>query len=144
MGEEDISREIRRPQMDLLSSRISVIREVRDAMTEFQRKIGERGRIVAEGRDMGTVVFPDAEHKFFVTASLEIRAERRYRERVDRGENVSRTDVEKELKQRDVQDTTRSIAPLRPAEDAIIIDNSALSPEQVVEEILMKMKKGKE
>jgi cytidylate kinase len=143
MGEEDISSAIRTPEMDMLSSRVSAIGEVRTAMTELQRKIGKRGGLVAEGRDMGTVVFPDADHKFFLTASPEIRAERRYRERVDRGESVSKTEVEMELRKRDNQDKTRSIAPLVPAEDAKIIDSTRLNPEQIVEEILICVKKEK-
>lgn len=141
LGKEDISLDIRSPEMDILSSRISAIREVREAMTEFQRKIGEKGGLVAEGRDMGTVVFPDVDHKFFITASLEVRAERRYRERIGRGETVSRAEVERELRKRDDQDENRAIAPLSPAKDAKIIDTTTLSPEQVVEEILLKIEK---
>lgn len=139
IGEEDISSKIREPEMDMLSSRISAIKEVREAMTELQRKTGIAGRLVAEGRDMGTVVFPDADYKLFITASPEVRAERRYAERVKRGESVLKGEVEAELKIRDEQDKTRPIAPLRPAEDAIIIDTTTLGIEQVVEEILMKL-----
>ncbi len=141
LGNEDISLAIRSPEMDILSSRISAIREVREAMTEIQRKIGKKGGLVAEGRDMGTVVFPDVDHKFFITASLEVRAERRYRERIGRGETVSRAEVERELRKRDDQDKNRAIAPLSPAKDAKIIDTTTLSPEQVVEEILLKIEK---
>jgi len=140
MGEEGISLAIRTPEMDMLSSRISAIGEVRTAMTELQRKIGKGGRLVAEGRDMGTVVFPDADHKFFITASPEVRAERRYRERVHRGESVSKTEVELDLRKRDNQDKTRSIAPLVPAKNAKVIDTTRLNPEQVVEEILNDIK----
>jgi len=143
IGEEDISSAIRTPEMDMLSSRVSAIGEVRTAMTELQRKIGKGGGLVAEGRDMGTVVFPDADHKFFLTASPEIRAERRYRERVDRGESVSKTEVEMELRKRDNQDKTRSIAPLVPAEDAKVIDSTRLNPDQIVDQILICVKKEK-
>ena len=136
IGEEDVSLAIRTPEMDMLSSEISAIKEVRKAMTELQRKIGRAGSLVAEGRDMGTVVFPNAEHKFFLTASAEVRAKRRYQERISRGETISLKEVEKDLKQRDHQDETRSTAPLRPAKDAIIIDTTALSPDQVLEKIL--------
>jgi cytidylate kinase len=127
----------------MLSSRVSAIREVRESMTELQREIGKKGRLVAEGRDMGTVVFPDAEHKFFLTASQGVRAQRRYEERISRSENVSREEVEIELRKRDDQDKTRAIAPLRSAKDAQIIDTTTLNPGQVVEEILMKIKKEK-
>lgn len=144
IGAEDISDEIRRPEIDMLSSKISAIKEVRDAMTGLQRRIGMKGGIVAEGRDMGTVVFPDADHKFFLTASSDIRAERRYKERVDRGECISMEQVETELKKRDEQDRTRIIAPLKPAVDAIIIDTTALGINEVVDEMLGRVgKKGK-
>jgi cytidylate kinase len=137
LGQEDITKAIRSPRMDLLSSRVSAIREVREAMTELQRRIGENAHgLVAEGRDMGTVVFKDAEFKFYVTASQAVRAERRYQERHQRGESPARADVEREIKQRDDQDTNRALAPLRPAEDAIRIDSSALTPTEVVDVML--------
>ncbi|MBW2609712.1 MAG: (d)CMP kinase [Deltaproteobacteria bacterium] len=138
---EDVSLAIRRPEMDMLSSGISAVREVREAMTELQRNIGKTGGLVAEGRDMGTVVFPDADYKFFITATPEVRAERRYLERTGRGESISRDEVEIDLRKRDEQDKTRSIAPLRPAEDAVVIDTTTLGIGQVIEEILLKMGK---
>ncbi len=136
IGEEDISLSIRTPEIDMLSSEISAVKEVREAMADLQRKIGQAGHLVAEGRDMGTVVFPNAEHKFFLTAPIEVRAKRRYLERVNRGETISLNEVEKDLKQRDYQDETRAIAPLRPAKDARIIDTTTLKPDQVLEKIL--------
>jgi cytidylate kinase len=132
IGEEDVSKAIRSPEMDLLSSEVSAVKEVRNAMTALQRRIGRKGRLVAEGRDMGTVVFPEAEHKFFLTAAAEIRVERRYRERLGRGEPVLREEVERDLRRRDEQDSRRSIAPLMPAADAVIIDTSELDPDQVL------------
>jgi cytidylate kinase len=140
IGEEDVSSAIRSPEMDLLSSRISAIQEVREAMTRLQRKIAVDKNVVAEGRDMGSVVFPGAEFKFFVTASPEARVERRYKERIKRGETVLREDVEKELLRRDAQDKARSIAPLIPAPDAEIIDTTFLDPAGVVGTILEAMK----
>ena len=142
MGQEDVSAAIRSPRMDLLSSRISAIKEVREAMTELQRRIGENAHgLVAEGRDMGTVVFKDAEFKFYVTASQAVRAERRYKERKERGESPSRADVEREIEQRDEQDTNRAIAPLRPAEDAIRIDSSKLTPTEVLDVVLSHIRR---
>ncbi len=141
IGEEDITSAIREQEMDMLSSKVSAIQAVRVAMTELQRRIGESGKVVAEGRDMGTVVFPDADHKLFITASLEARAERRYRERLGRGESISREEVENELRKRDEQDKSRSIAPLRPAKDAIIIDTTELGIGNVVDEALRKIGK---
>lgn len=139
IGDEDVSEEIRKPDMDMMSSTISAVKEVREAMTELQRRIGMEGDLVAEGRDMGTVVFPDAKYKFFLTASLEIRVERRYTERMGRNEYVSKERVEAELKRRDEQDKSRPIAPLRPARDATIIDTTTLGIDQVVEEILQNI-----
>jgi CMP/dCMP kinase len=136
IGEEDVSAEIRKPEMDMLSSTISAIKEVREAMTELQRKIGMAEGLVAEGRDMGTVVFPDADYKFFITASPEVRAERRYAERLGRSESVSMEEVDADIRKRDEQDKTRLIAPLRPAKDAITIDTTSLGIDQVAEKIL--------
>lgn len=139
LGRDDVSEEIRTPEMDLLSSSVSAVREVREAMTEVQRRIGAQGNVVAEGRDMGTVVFPESRRKFFITASRAVRAERRYRERVARGEKVDRQRVEEELERRDRQDESRDIAPLRPAADALLVDTSEMSIDGVVTLILERI-----
>lgn len=136
INNEDVSVEIRKPEMDMLSSSVSAVMEVRKAMTALQRKIGENGGLVAEGRDMGTVVFPHADFKFFITAAPEIRAQRRYIERIDRNEKVSREDVEADIRKRDEQDQSRKLAPLKPAEDAVMINTSEIGIEQVLEKIL--------
>jgi cytidylate kinase len=136
---EDISSSIRSPEMDMASSKVSAVGEVRKAMTGLQRKMAKGMTLVAEGRDMGTVVFPDAKHKFYLTASLEIRTERRHKERLERGETVSRALVESQLKKRDHQDKTRTIAPLRAADDAKIIDTTEMTPEQVLGAILCQL-----
>jgi len=141
LGGEDVTSAIRSPEMDMLSSKISAVKEVRDAMKALQRKMGRKGRMVAEGRDMGTVVFPDADYKFFITASQEIRAKRRFKERRDRGEKVSMAEVAEELKKRDNQDTNREIAPLRPAKDAEVVDTTALNQNEVADLILKEIKK---
>jgi cytidylate kinase len=140
LGNEDISVAIRSPEMDLLSSQVSAVREVREAMTELQRRMAKGLKLVAEGRDMGTVVFPDAKHKFFLTASPEVRAGRRYNERLGRGESVSRSLVEAEMRRRDQQDKRRSLAPLKPAKEAKVIDSTTLTVEQIVEEIISDLK----
>ncbi|MBW1788132.1 MAG: (d)CMP kinase [Deltaproteobacteria bacterium] len=142
LGEEDISQAIRSPEMDMLSSAVSAVREVRVAMTILQRKLAKGALVVAEGRDMGTVVFPGSVNKFFLTASPEIRAERRYRERLGKGEAVSPADVQSEMRKRDRQDSTRALAPLKAARDALIIDSSELTPVRVVEEICRHLKRG--
>jgi cytidylate kinase len=135
LKEEDISEAIRSPEMDMLSSAISAVKEVREAMTLLQRRIAEQGDVVAEGRDMGTVVFPEADCKFFLDAAPGVRARRRYLERLERGEPVSWEEVEKELRKRDDQDRTRALAPLFPAKDAVIVDTTTLSLEEVVEKM---------
>jgi len=139
IGDEDVTSAIRSPEMDMLSSSISAVKEVRDAMTTMQRKIGMAGSLVAEGRDMGTVVFPDAEYKFFITASVSERARRRHLERITRGESISIEKVEEELRKRDEQDSGRAIAPLRPADDAEIIDTTGIEIDQVIEAIIKKI-----
>ena len=136
---EDISSSIRSPEMDMASSKVSAVGEVRKAMTGLQRKMAKGMTLVAEGRDMGTVVFPEAKHKFYLTASLEIRTERRHKERLERGETVSRALIESQLKKRDHQDKTRTIAPLRAADDAKIIDTTEMTPEQVLGAILYQL-----
>lgn len=137
IGKEDISLKIRQPEMDMLASTISAVKEVRKAMTDLQRKIGLSGGLVAEGRDMGTVVFPDADFKFFITASPEIRAKRRYEERIARNEKVERADVEADIIKRDEQDQSRALAPLKPAEDAVIIDTSEMDIDRVIERMVL-------
>ena len=136
LGTRDITMEIRSPGIDLLSSSISAVREVRAAMTGLQRAMAEGTDVVAEGRDMGTVVFPDAVLKFFLTASAETRAERRYRERLARGESVCLDAVAEEMRRRDRQDSDRALAPLRPADDAVILDSTVSTVDEIVELIL--------
>ena len=133
----DVTPFIRTSEMDMLSSTISALPQVREAMLKLQRNIAKsHGKIVAEGRDMGTVVFPDACVKFFLTASANERARRRYFERVARGEKISLEDVQKELSKRDDQDQSRKIAPLKPAEDSVLIDSTELEIEGVVDKIM--------
>ncbi len=143
LGHEDISVAIRDPDMDMLASAVSAVKEVRAAMTGLQRRLAEGMGVVAEGRDMGTVVFPEARCKFYLTASPEVRAKRRYQERLERGEAVSLSKVEQDMVKRDGQDTERALAPLKPAEDAFIIDATFLSAEQVVDRILERLESVK-
>ena len=141
LGNEDVTQAIREPDMDLLASDASRLEVIRNAMTALQRKIGSQSLLVAEGRDMGTVVFPDARHKFYLDASTEVRVERRFQERENRGESISREKVREDLITRDHQDMNRTLAPLKPAEDALTIDTANLTPDQVVEKILKQLKK---
>jgi len=140
LGDEDVTEAIREPAIDLMASTVSAIDGVRKAMTRVQRKMGSQGPLVAEGRDMGTVVFPEAQHKFYLDASLEVRVNRRFLERQGRGESISRDRVREDLIKRDYQDMNRYLSPLKPAKDAKIIDTTELTPNEVVERIVRDMK----
>jgi len=141
MNGEDVSEAIRTPVMDMQASLVSSVYPVREKMTLLQRSIGDRGDIVAEGRDMGTVVFPDADIKFFLSADVAVRVERRYQERLAKGENISKEEIKKDILQRDKQDSSREIAPLTAAKDAIHIDSSKINAEEVIHLMLDKIKK---
>lgn len=136
LGGEDVSNEIRRPDMGMAASRISRHRAIREKLWSLQRRLGEKGGVVAEGRDMGTVVFPRADFKFFVTASAEERARRRYSELAQKGYQVDYNEVLEDVKKRDEQDSKRELAPLKSAEDAVLVDTTSLNIEQTVEKIL--------
>lgn len=129
---EDVTWAIRDPQVEKWVSKISAYAGVRNAMTQLQRQIGKRGKVVMVGRDIGTVVMPDADLKIYLDASLEERARRRHQELVQRGESVSLEEVLAGLKKRDQIDSSREIAPLKPAEDAIILNTDGLSIEEVL------------
>ena len=132
---EDVSSRLLFAEIEELVALIAKVAGVRQAMVSQQRKLAERGRVVMAGRDIGTVVLPWAELKIFLTASTEERARRRYRELLKRGENSSLETVLADLKKRDEMDINRTISPLKPAEDAIIINTENLSLEQVVDKI---------
>jgi cytidylate kinase len=137
---EDVSEKIREQEVGMMASLISRIREIREVLWAIQRKVGQEGSIVAEGRDTGSVVFPDADVKFYLDASLEERARRRYRELLSKDKNVTFQEVLEEVKKRDLQDQTREIAPLKIPEDAIFVDSTYLTPEEVVELMLEKIR----
>ena len=124
---EDVSRAIREPEISLCASDVSSLQEVRSFLLEMQRKFARENNVVMDGRDIGTVVLPDAELKIFLTASPEARARRRYKELLEKGQNVSFEEVLEDMKYRDEQDTTRAAAPLKKAEDAVEVDSSDLN-----------------
>jgi len=138
---EDVDRAIRTPELSLGASEVSTHRQVREAMVALQRKLGERGGLVLEGRDTGTVVFPDAEARFFLDAHAAVRALRRFRE-WGGGEKKPFEEVLREVLQRDIQDSTRELSPLRVAEGAICLDTTTLSVDEVVEEMLRRLPDG--
>ena len=131
MDGEDITWEIRSPDVDRNVSQVSIYGGVRQAMTQVQRQIGLRGDVVMVGRDIGTVVLPEADLKIYLDASVEARARRRFDECVARGEEVNYEVILTRMRDRDHLDSTRKIAPLRPAEDATILDSTAMDAEEV-------------
>jgi cytidylate kinase len=133
---EDVESQIRTLEVGNAASQISTIGFVRKAMVAQQQAMGKDKGLVMDGRDIGTVVFPKAELKLFLTASPEIRAKRRFDELVEKGQNPDFNDVFADVKDRDYRDTHRAESPLRQAEDAVVIDNSAMTREQQMEEVL--------
>ena len=133
---EDVSQAIRSMQVTENASAVSAVKYVREAMVEIQRNIGKKTNCVVEGRDIGTVVFPDAEFKIFMVADVKMRAERRLKELLEMGENWSLQEVMTDLKRRDEKDSTRSHSPLQKADEAIEIDTSMLSIDQQVGKII--------
>jgi cytidylate kinase len=128
----EISRAMAAPAIGDLASRLSAFAAVRARMRELQQAAGRDGGIVMEGRDIGTVIFPDAECKFYLTASAAVRAERRYAELAAQDATVTRAQVFAQLQERDRRDQKRALAPLKPAADAIMIDSSELAVDEVV------------
>jgi cytidylate kinase len=132
----NISTEIRKPAVASIVSKIAVLKEVRIKLVTTQQKLGEFGGIIMDGRDIGTVVFPKADIKLFVTAEPKIRAERRFKELLLNDQDTSLEDITANLEERDLIDTTREISPLVKAEDAIELDNSYLTRESQLQFVL--------
>jgi len=136
LNDEKINQQIRKAESGNFASIVAKIPEVRNKVNEILRKISDKMSTVIDGRDIGTVVLPDAEYKFFLTASAQERAERRYNELIGKGENVDYDLILKEIQQRDYNDSNRKIAPLKPAKDAIGIDTTSKNIEEVLKEIM--------
>ena len=133
VGLTDITWETRRPEVDANVSVVSAYAGVRRALSAQQRRIGQRGRVVMVGRDIGTVVLPEADLKIYLDASAEQRARRRFDEIVARGEKADYDEILSKVRARDRIDSTRAVAPLRPADDAVILDSDHLNADQVFE-----------
>ncbi len=133
---EDVESQIRTLEVGNGASQIAVIPEVRRYLVAQQQQMGKQGGIVMDGRDIGTVVFPKAELKLFLTASPEVRAERRYRELIEKGEQPVMADVLADVNDRDYRDTHRAESPLRQAEDAVVVDNSQMTREEQMKVII--------
>lgn len=136
LNNRDVTDEIRTESIAKIASLIAANKTVREGILDLQRSFLKKPGLVAEGRDMGTVVFPEAKNKFFLTASVQERADRRYKQLISKGFDVSIADLVVEIQERDFRDINRSISPLVPAANAVVIDTTKLSPSQVVEFIL--------
>jgi len=137
---EDVTAAIRTPAVAQAASKIAVIGGVRKVLVAEQRRAGERGGVVMEGRDIGSVVFPDAQLKIFLTASPEIRAERRWREHVQKGDAIDLARTLEEIHERDRRDYERSASPLVRAQDAVVVDSTAMEPEEVARLVVLLAK----
>ncbi|AKO64268.1 cytidylate kinase [Methylophilales bacterium MBRSG12] len=136
LNDRDVTDAIRTESIAKMASLIAAKKTVRESILDLQRSFLQKPGLVAEGRDMGTVVFPEAKHKFFLTATVEERASRRYKQLISKGFDVIMADLVDEIQERDFRDTNRTISPLVPAANAVIIDTTELSPSQVIEFIL--------
>ena len=136
MGQEDVSQLLRSEEAGAMASKVSQWPAVRASLRELQLSFRKLPGLVADGRDMGTVIFPDADMKVFLTANAATRAERRHKQLISKGISSSIDNLRADLEARDKRDSSRSVAPLRPAEDAVLLDNSALSIEASVEAVL--------
>lgn len=142
LDNEDVSGLIRTPEASMMASKISAISAVRAYLLDLQRSMAKSQNVIMDGRDIGTVVLPDAQVKIFLTASPEVRAERRYKELVEKGMNVNYDDILKDVIERDYNDTHRETAPLKPAEGCIMVDTTDIDFEQSVEKIISVIKEN--
>ncbi len=136
LGEEDVSLAIRQNEVSMAASNVSAIPKVREFLFELQRSIAQNNNCIMDGRDIGTVVLPKAQIKIYLTASAEARADRRYKELIEKGQQVNYDEILREIELRDYQDTHREIAPLKKAEDAVLVDTTKLTLEESIEYIL--------
>ncbi len=132
----EVTADIRKPEVTGIVSRVAAIGAVREAMVAQQRRMGKVGGVLMDGRDIGTVVFPNAQLKIFLTASVEERARRRYKEMVGNGQKIELLQLQQDIAERDKQDSERAISPLRQADDAILLDTSGMDIQQVTEKIM--------
>jgi cytidylate kinase len=142
LSEQDVTENIRDETIGVRASEVAKIPAVRTALLERQRAFRQSPGLVADGRDMGTVVFPDAVLKVYLTASVPVRAERRYKQLIDKGNSANLAALSRDLEERDRRDAERAVAPLRPAPDAVSLDSSDLTVGQVVERVLQLYREG--
>jgi len=139
---EDVTGLIRTEEVGNMASASSVYSEVRKKLLELQRKIADENNVVMDGRDIGTVVLPDADTKIFLTASAGVRAERRYKELLEKGVSCDLAEIEKDIRERDSRDSSRKNAPLKQADDAVLVDSSDMTVEEVIRKILSVVRSG--
>lgn len=144
LNDEDVSNQIRQDQVSLGASCVSKYQAVRSFLVDEQRKMAKAGNVILDGRDIGTVVLPNADLKIYQIASVETRAKRRYLENLERDLDADLETIKKEIEERDYQDTHREISPLKKADDATELDTSSLTLEEVVEQVLTLIQKAKE
>lgn len=146
LGDEDVSADIRLPEISMCASNVSAMPEVRAYLMDMQRQMAKRYDVIMDGRDIGTVILPDAEVKIFLTASAEERANRRLKELEAKGVNTSFEEVLEDMKKRDAQDSSRAAAPLVPSDDAVILDTSEMGFDESVQAVckLIADKTGRE
>ena len=142
LKEQDVTEDIRAEAVGVRASEVAKLPEVRAALLERQRAFRRSPGLVADGRDMGTVVFPDAVLKVFLTASTATRAQRRYKQLIDKGNHANLAALSRDLEERDQRDAARAVAPLKPAADAVSIDSSDLTVDEVVGRVLKKYREG--
>ena len=142
LGDEDVSEAIRENVISMKASQVSAHQCVREKLVDLQREIASNIDCVLDGRDIGTHVLPNAEFKFYVTASLEVRTDRRYKELIDKGQSVDKEALKNEIATRDYNDSHRKFAPLRQADDAVYLDTSSMTADEVVDFVLAKVNRG--
>lgn len=135
LNDKDVTKEIRKNEISMYASKVSAIKEVRDFLFETQRKFAKENNCIMDGRDIGTVILPWADIKVFLTASVEARAKRRFDELISKGDDVTYEQIFEDVEKRDYNDTHRDIAPLRPAEDSILLDTTEMTFEESVDSL---------
>ena len=140
LGEEDVSSAIRQNEVSMAASNVSAIPKVREFLFDLQRDIAKKNNCLMDGRDIGTVVLPDAQIKLFLTASAEARADRRYKELIEKGQTVDYDVILQEIKDRDYQDSHREIAPLKQADDAVLVDSTEMNLQETIDYMLNLIK----
>lgn len=136
LGGENVNDKIRTPKVSDMASRTSVNGDVRRKLVELQQKLARKQNVVMDGRDIGTVVLPDARVKIYLTASVDVRADRRYKELIEKGEEADLDEIRDQIRERDERDMNRDISPLRQADDAVLVDTSDLTIDEVADRIL--------